>query len=114
MKKKLTALFLVFVSICIMVLQPTSLALEPDSTYTLGLKNDGTYYIKNRHDGGYLSVQSSIDANGTNGCSLGMSSIPSQKWKLISRGNGVYTLKAVFSNSDRVLNYNSSTGNINI
>ena len=68
---------------------------------------DGTYYIKNKFSNLYLDVADGASADGTNIQQYAYNGLDSQKFKLVSDGNGYYSILTGASNYASGLDVNS-------
>jgi arabinan endo-1,5-alpha-L-arabinosidase len=76
-------------------------------------KLDGTYYIKNSLSGLYLDITNGLSADGTNLEQWGLNKYDAQKFKLVSDGNGNYSILTGASNYKScldILNGSSADG----
>ncbi len=76
-------------------------------TSTVGL--DGIYYIKNKFSGKYLDVANGSNADGTNIQQWSYNGYDSQKFKLVSDGNGYYSILTGASGYASGLDVNSGS-----
>ena len=82
-------------------------------TSKISLNNDGTYYIKNVSSGLYLDVANGSSADGANIQQWGLGRNDSQKFKIVSDGNGEYHILTGASNYNScidIVNGNSANG----
>lgn len=58
-----------------------------------GISPNSYYYIRNRRTGMYLDISGNGSVDGSNVQQYGLGAYPSERWKVISRGDGLYTLE---------------------